>query len=174
MRTSSPYTLSASSSEIRGCPHQLSGALHRPRYNHPRQPVGCRDNWCRSHRQQVVLFLGKASCGCLAELAKRAVISLRIYPLHQQLIDMCQTVELPVTNEEVLLEVVHHALHFAFGSCPACTAGTWREIIVFCQLEEAVVEDNLVTVVMLENGSFLVINQHRFDATAKVGKGFDQ
>lgn len=57
---------------------------------------------------------------------------------------------------------------------PAWTAGTWREAIVFCQLEEAVVEDNLITVVMLENGRFLVINQHRFDAAAKVGKGFDQ
>ncbi len=123
---------------------------------------------------QVGLLQDKARCRCLIELAKWTVVSFRLYPLHQQLIDMCQAVELPVTNEEVLLEVFHHALHLAFGLCPAWAAGAWREAIVFCQLEEAVVEDNLATVVMFENGRFLVINQHGFDATAKAGEGFDQ
>lgn len=124
--------------------------------------------------QQVGLFLGKAFCGCLAELAKRTVVSLRIYPLRQQLIDVCQTVELPVTNEEVFLKVFHHAFHLAFGSRSAWAAGSWREAIVFCQLEETVIEDNLATVVMPENGSFLVINQHGFDAATKAREGFDQ
>lgn len=87
---------------------------------------------------------------------------------------MCQIIELSVTNEEVLLEVSHHALYLAFGSLPAWTAGTWREATVFCQLEEAVVEDNLATVAMLENGSFLVINQHGFDTATKAREGFDQ
>jgi len=78
-----------------------------------------------------------------------------------------------VTNEEVLFQVLHHALNLAFGSGPPRFASSRGEAVVFRQHHEARVEDK-VSVMVFHYRRFLVINQHGFHAATEVTEGANQ
>lgn len=71
---------------------------------------------------------------------------------------MGEAVEPVIPDEEVLPEIFHHPLHFAFGSCPARATGPWQEPGV----------EHHFSVVIFQYGGFLVINQHSFHTAAEV------
>lgn len=124
-------------------------------------------------RLQMLLFQREALLWCLSELAKLPFISNISHPLLQLLVYMGEAVKSAVPDEEVLLKIFHHPLHFAFGSGSARTAGPWQEAIVVGQQQEPGVEHHL-SVVILHYCSFLVINQHGFHTATEVPEGADQ
>ena len=86
---------------------------------------------------------------------------------------MGEAVEPAVPDEEVLLEILHHPLYFAFGPGPARAAGPWQEVIVVGQQQEPGVEHHF-PVVIFQHCRFLVINQHGFHTATEVTEGLYQ
>lgn len=109
----------------------------------------------------------------LYERAKLTQIGHPGQPLLQLLIEMSKAVEAEIAHEEVLLHLLHHPLHLAFGADPPRAASPGSEAVVVRKPLEAGVEQ-LVPVVVPEDRGFLVVGQHGFHAAGRVAEGAHQ
>src|SRR3990172_7455562 len=87
---------------------------------------------------------------------------------------MRPTLEGTVADEEVLLDVAHHALVLAFRACPVGSASAWREPVMGGQVEKTLVETGLTLVGGLKHGDLLVVHQHFLSDAAEVLQTADQ
>src|SRR3972149_803040 len=87
---------------------------------------------------------------------------------------MSPAFERAVANEEVVLDVAHHAFVFAFGTCPVGSTSAWREPVMISQVEKTFVETGPTLVGSLEHGALLVIHQHFLGHAAEILETADQ
>src|SRR5215210_9054093 len=105
--------------------------------------------------------------------AMHALVSFLAQPLFSQLVEVCPTIEGPIADKEMVLDVADHALVFAFGASAVGAAGARCKAVVRGEVKKALIE--LETVTMVEQHSdFLIVHQHLFGKAAEVLEAADE